>query len=1117
MTDVILIPGGNFNCEFYFSVNNNTGNPFFYAELYKYDGTTFTLLGSSVGVPEYITQGTVINPYYFAIPVATATLALTDRLAIRIYVNVDGRTVTLHTENGHLCQVVTTLSKGMVSLNNLTDQSQFLTTGTSGTNFAIVSSGDTHTFNLPVASATNTGKLSSTDWTTFNNKQNALTNPVTGTGTSGQVAYFNGTNSITSNAAFAFTPTSQLLINNSVTAASAIARGTNLTPTLTAAANNDVLVGLDINPTFTNGAFTGVSNIPVRIGTSSTTPFGSPLIFMGRDQNAETNFQISNSTSGTSATVGFRIFGANGRSSQIFDYSAGHSNTEFASHLVIEPNAPVVKHGIIFSIPETTSGSDLMVYTAGRTSSNRKLTLFNSSGNLLLQSGGTFTDAGFRLDVNGTARVQGDTTITTALGIGTTYSNSFFPKLLIGGNSTGGINVFSVIASNTIQSDVTGTYQTFRSAPSTQATAFTLTNLTHYNLIDISKGAGSTITNQYGLFVNDLVSATNNFGIYSNISSGTNKYNLYINGTATNYFNSNIGINTTLPTFPLTRKGLVIRGTSDGAEINLQSTNATDGTFSGFALIASGNDGFILNRLSGNLSLGTNNNLNQLTIASNGTLTSVANATASGAIARGVNITPTLVAAANNDVLVGLDINPTFTNGAFTGVSNIGLRVQAGLSRFFINNPGSGVIEIQNSNATGFTSFAIFNNLNTLMGGFGWGNASAAALASTMYFDVTGNNPFIIRTNGSERIRFFGGGNVGINTGATDAGFRLDVNGTARVTGAATFSSSVTATSFEVGNGQYFKARRASGNLLLDLLGIESGTDNTRLLITGDFNVKDGSLSTLFTITSGGNVGIGTSSPNSLNSGANQLVVGNGSSTQGITIFTGSTSDGNIYFANGTSGSQVFNGAIGYNHNSNYMFFATNGGGERMRIYPEGQIGIKGAATTEAAYALFTNDANTGFFNIFAGGSGTATKGLKFKVTTGSSTLDAMTITSGGNVLIGTTTDNGQGKLQVNGAITATNISYTGELVTTSTTFNATYYHIISGAVGSGQTYTLPSPSSNNLQYVVINKSNFSQTISAGSGFTIYNMAGSDVGSITLASKARCFIIADGSGFYQIF
>jgi hypothetical protein len=90
----------------------------------------------------------------------------------------------------------------MVSLNNLTDQSQFLTTGTAGTNFAIASSGDTHTFNLPVASATNTGKLSSTDWSTFNNKQNLITNPITGTGASGNVAYFDSTTSITAENSF---------------------------------------------------------------------------------------------------------------------------------------------------------------------------------------------------------------------------------------------------------------------------------------------------------------------------------------------------------------------------------------------------------------------------------------------------------------------------------------------------------------------------------------------------------------------------------------------------------------------------------------------------------------------------------------------------------------------------------------------------------------------------------------------------------------------------------------------------------------------------------------------------------------------------------------------------
>jgi hypothetical protein len=171
---LLEVPGGNFNCEFYFSVNSNAHNPFVYAELYKYDGTTFTLLGSSTSVPEYLTNGTTLSPYYFAIPVATAALTVTDRLAIRIFVNVDTKTVTLHTENNHLCQVVTTFSKGLTSLNNLTRQVQFLATGTSGTDFAISSSTATHTFNLPIASAANTGKLSSTDWSTFNGKQAAL-------------------------------------------------------------------------------------------------------------------------------------------------------------------------------------------------------------------------------------------------------------------------------------------------------------------------------------------------------------------------------------------------------------------------------------------------------------------------------------------------------------------------------------------------------------------------------------------------------------------------------------------------------------------------------------------------------------------------------------------------------------------------------------------------------------------------------------------------------------------------------------------------------------------------------------------------------------------------------
>lgn len=59
------------------------------------------------------------------------------------------------------------------SLNGLADISQSFATGVFGSDFNISSASGVHTFNLPVASASNSGKLSSIDWVSFNSKQDA--------------------------------------------------------------------------------------------------------------------------------------------------------------------------------------------------------------------------------------------------------------------------------------------------------------------------------------------------------------------------------------------------------------------------------------------------------------------------------------------------------------------------------------------------------------------------------------------------------------------------------------------------------------------------------------------------------------------------------------------------------------------------------------------------------------------------------------------------------------------------------------------------------------------------------------------------------------------------------
>jgi hypothetical protein len=108
-------------------------------------------------------------------------------------------------------------------------------------------------------------------------------------------------------------------------------------------------------------------------------------------------------------------------------------------------------------------------------------------------------------------------------------------------NITGSTVAWNLYNLGTIQSDVTSQAKMFVSVPQTAATAFTLSTLTHFFAQQGTIGAGSAVTNQYGFEVsNTLTGATNNYGFLGNIASGTGRWNLYMAGTAANYFGGQI-------------------------------------------------------------------------------------------------------------------------------------------------------------------------------------------------------------------------------------------------------------------------------------------------------------------------------------------------------------------------------------------------------------------------------------------------------------------------------------------------------------------------------------------------------------------------------------------------
>jgi hypothetical protein len=137
---------------------------------------------------------------------------------------------------------------------------------------------------------------------------------------------------------------------------------------------------------------------------------------------------------------------------------------------------------------------------------------------------------------------------TGAVGIGTTSLGASYglrvSKTFAGDN---GSNIFSS-AIGTASTPIA--VYSFRSTIATGAnggTPYTITSLYGYSAAQGTLNADSTVTNQYGFHAtSSLTGATNNYGFYSAIASGTGRYNFYAAGTADNYFAGDMQLDKTV-------------------------------------------------------------------------------------------------------------------------------------------------------------------------------------------------------------------------------------------------------------------------------------------------------------------------------------------------------------------------------------------------------------------------------------------------------------------------------------------------------------------------------------------------------------------------------------------